>query len=87
MLGQYWPLSLFSQTRMVLSSLTVITPSSFGIKTAELTASECPSILFRRTGLAVWGLEWISAAMVVFLVFLKDPSSVFLQLVFLLTQQ
>lgn len=48
-----------------LSSLTVITPSSFGINTAPVTASECPSILFRRTGLAVWGLEWISAAMAV----------------------
>lgn len=42
----------------------MITPSSFGIKTAALTASECPSILLRRIGLAVWGLEWISAAMV-----------------------
>ena len=46
-----------------LSSLTVITPSSFGIRTAALTASWCPSILFKRTGLELWGLECISAAM------------------------
>ncbi|TNN39050.1 hypothetical protein EYF80_050799 [Liparis tanakae] len=41
-----------------------MTPSSFGIKTAAFTASECPSILLSRIGLALCGLEWISAAMV-----------------------
>ncbi len=49
---------------MYLSSLTVITPSSFGISTAAFTPSLWPSILFSRTSLELWGLEWISAAMI-----------------------
>lgn len=46
-----------------LSSLAVITPSSFGMSSAAVTASWCPSILLSSTGRLLCGLEWISAAM------------------------
>lgn len=62
MLGQYCPLSLFNQTRTVLSSETLMTPSSLGTITAMLTTSCDPSTRCSRIGLRVSGWGWISAA-------------------------
>lgn len=62
MLGQYCPLSLFNHTRTVLSSETLMTPSSLGTITAIFTTSWDPSTRCSRIGLRVSGVGWISAA-------------------------
>lgn len=46
-----------------LSSDTLITPSSLGMMTAELTTSWKASILFSWHGFRVWGCGWCSEAM------------------------
>lgn len=46
-----------------LSSDTLITPSSLGMMTAELTTSWEASILLSRHGFRSCGSRWISAAM------------------------